>query len=156
MKSGYAHLAVCMFCIASALSYYEKESSVFLHCPLSVFTFMSHSAIVAMFFKRGASLFSLFFVLCVILQSVFASSSPGAYRFMFCSLTVVVRSCQVHLCRTIFWVLCVSLSNSCAWWLVLQQIASRPIVFLHTNSYSFAKLLELLLLFLYKIYRHVF
>jgi hypothetical protein len=29
-------------------------------------------------------------------------------------------------------------------------------VFLHTNSYSFAKLLELLLLFFYKIYRHVF
>jgi hypothetical protein len=95
-------------------------------------------------------------VLCVILQSVFVSSSPGAYRFMFCSLTVVVRSCQVHLCRTIFWVLCVSLSNNCAWWLVLQQIAWRPIVFLHTNSYSFAKLLELLLLFFYKIYRHVF
>jgi hypothetical protein len=64
VKSGSAHLAVCMLCITSALSYYEKESSVFLHCPLSVFTFMSHSAIVAMFFKRGVSLFSLFFVLC--------------------------------------------------------------------------------------------
>jgi len=54
--------------------------------------------------KRGTFLFSLFFLISVILQRVLVSSSPNAYGFIFFSFSVLVHPYQVHLSHTTFFI----------------------------------------------------
>jgi hypothetical protein len=113
VKNNYAHVAICIlnYCAwpmpyhfrrLHKLATWQRSDFISLNIKyLCLCVWFCTLFIVAMFFKRGTSLFSLLFLVSVILQRVLVSSSPNAYGFILFSLSVLVHSYQVHLSHTI-------------------------------------------------------